>query len=287
MTRYVFIVALTFMSVVLPCSATRTLTDDLGRTVHVPDHPHRLVCLIPNVTDTVYALGAGSDVVGVSDYTKYPAEARQKPSVGLPLSPSLETILSLHPDLVLGSGDLNLVQSVEQLERYGIPIFMVKPRGIEGIYSSIVSLGKALDRESAASQLVGHLRAREQAVRQRVRDKPEVRIFMPVWYDPIITIGKNAFITELISIAGGKSVTDDISQDWPQVSLEAIIARAPEAILLNQDSKISIKDLSMHPGWDRLPAIRDHRVYYVSDEIELPSPVVFDALEELAKQFHP
>jgi iron complex transport system substrate-binding protein len=253
----------------------------------MPDHPHRLVCLIPNVTDTVYALGAGGDVVGVSDYTKYPAEARLKPSVGLPLSPSLETILSLHPDLVLGSGDLNLVQSVEQLERYGIPIFMVKPRGIEGIYSSIVSLGKALDRESAASRLVADLRAREQAVRQRVHGKPEIRVFMPVWYDPIITIGKNAFITELISIAGGKSVTDDISQDWPQVSLEAIIARSPEAILLNRDSKISVKDLGMRPGWDRLPAIRDHRVYYVSDDIELPSPIVFDALEDLAKQFHP
>src|SRR5581483_2555992 len=286
MKHYSFI-ALFFIGLVLQCSATRTLTDDLGRRVLIPHHPHRLVCLIPNVTDTVFALGAGSDVVGVSDYTKYPPEARQKPSVGLPLSPSLETILSLHPDLVLGSGDLSLVQSVEQLEHEGIPIFMIKSHGVEGIYSSILSLGKALDRESGASQLVAHLRAREQAVQARVRGKDVVRIFMPVWYDPIITMGKNAFITELISIAGGKSVSDDIAQDWPQVSLEAIVARAPEAILLTRDSKISIQDLSGRPGWERLPAIRDHRVYYVSDKIDLPSPAAFDALEELAKQLHP
>ncbi len=267
--------------------ASRTVTDELGRTVVVPDHPHRLVCLIPSVVDDVYALGAGDDVIGVSDYTKYPPEARKKPSVGLPLSPSLETIVALHPDLVLGTSDLNSIQIVQQLQQYGIPVFMVDPRGIAGIYLSIESLGKALNREASAVNLITQLHMRENAVRLRVRGKPVVRVFMPVWYDPVITVGKRAFITELIAAAGGKSVTDDIAQEWPQVSLEVVIERAPDTILLVKGSKMSLKDLSTQPGWRNLTAIKLGHIDYVDDRIEFSSPVAFAALEELAKQFHP
>ena len=271
----------------LPSFASRRVTDELGRTVVVPDHPHRLVCLIPSVVDDVYALGAGADVIAVSDYTKYPAEAKTKPRIGLPLSPSLETIVSLHPDLVLGSADTNHIQIVNQLQQYGIPVFMVDPHGIAGIYKSIRSLGMVLNRGSSANDLIARLHSQENAVRARALGKPVVRVFMPIWYDPVITIGKHAFITELIAVAGGESVTDDIAQEWPQVSLEAVIARAPEAILLVKGSKMSMKDLSTRPGWSNLAAIRQGRVDYVDDRIDFPSPVAFDAMEEMAKQFHP
>ena len=271
----------------LPSFASRRVTDELGRTVVVPDHPHRLVCLIPSVVDDVYALGAGADVIAVSDYTKYPAEAKTKPRIGLPLSPSLETIVSLHPDLVLGSADTNHIQIVNQLQQYGIPVFMVDPHGIAGIYKSIRSLGMVLNRGSSANDLIARLHSQENAVRARALGKPVVRVFMPIWYDPVITIGKHAFITELIAVAGGESVTDDIAQEWPQVSLEAVIARAPEAILLVKGSKMSMKDLSTRPGWGNLAAIRQGRVDYVDDRIDYPSPVAFEAMEEMAKQFHP
>jgi len=124
-------------SLALPCFASRTVKDEVGRTVEVPDHPHRVVCLIPSVVDIVYSLGAAADVVAISDFTKYPKEALQKPSIGLPLNPSIETIVALHPDLVLGSGDLNTLEFAGHLQRLGIPVFMVDPHGIEGILSLI------------------------------------------------------------------------------------------------------------------------------------------------------
>jgi len=269
-----------------PCSA-RTVQDELGRTVQVPEHPHRLVCLMPSVVDDVYALGAGADVVAVTDYTKYPAEAKTKPSVGSILSPSMETILSLHPDLVLGSADMSRTETVEQLERLGIVVFMVSTHGVDGIYKSIASLGLALNREDSANQLIAKLRGREAAVRRRVSGKPVLKILMPVGYDPIVTIGKHAFITDLIEIAGGHSVTSDIDQEWPQVSLEAMLARTPDALLLIRGSRMSMDKIRERPGWESLPAVRNNRVYYVDDRITFPSPVAFDALEELAKQFHP
>lgn len=284
MTR---LIALAFLCISLPAFAARTLTDDLGRSITVPDHPHRLVCLMPSLVDDVYALGAGSDVVGVTDYTKYPAEAKTKPTVGLPLSPSLETIVSLHPDLVLGSGDLNRDETVKDLQKLSIPIFMVRARGIEGIYESLASLGRALNREQEAARVVGALREREQAVRQRVAGKPVVNILMPIWHDPIVTIGKDAYITDLIEIAGGHSVTSDVPEEWPEISLEAVLARSPEALLLVRGSKMSVEVLRTRPGWLTMPAVRNNRIYYVDERIESPSPVAFDALEELAKQFHP
>ena len=284
MTR---LIVLATLCLALPAFAARTVTDELGRAVTIPDHPHRLVCLMPSVVDDVYALGAASDVIAVPDYTKYPSEAKTKPSIGLPVNPSIETVVSLHPDLVLASGDLNSMATVDQLQKLGIPVFTVNPHGIAGIYKSIESLGQALNREQTADKLVGVLREREAAVRRRVYGKPSVKVLMLVWYDPIVTVGKDAYITDLIEIAGGHSVTADISQEWPQVSLEVILERAPDALLLVRGSKMSLDAIRNRPGWVNLPAVKDNRIYYVDDRIEYPSPVAFDALEDLAKQFHP
>ena len=274
-------------SLVAPCFASRTLKDELGREVEVPDHPHRVICLVPSVVDIVYSLGAGADVVAISDFTKYPKEALQKPSIGLPLTPSIETIVSLRPDLVLGSGDLNVLESATSLQHLGIPVFMVNPHGVEGIYSSILSLGKTLNRETEANSLVARLRARVDVVKRRVSEKPKLRIFMAIWYDPVMTIGKKAFISELIEAAGARSVTDDIAQEWPEISLESIVSRQPDVLLFIKGSKLTAEELKTRPGWEHVRAVQQGRVIYVDDRIQHPSPVAFDALEDLAKQLYP
>ncbi len=269
-----------------PCFASRTLQDELGRTVVVPDHPHRLICLTPSVADDLYALGAENDVVGISEYTKYPPQARQKPSIGLPLNPSLETIVLLHPDLVVGSADL-APQNLKGFERLGIPVFLVKPIGIGGIYSSLLDMGKALNREAAAKELVFRLSSRVEAVRARVQGKQRVRVFMLIWADPILTVGKAAFITDLIAAAGGESITGNLAHEYPRISFETVVALAPESILLIRASKMSVENLAQRAGWESLPAIRNRSVYYTDDRLNLPSPVAIDALEDLARQFHP
>ena len=124
-------------------------------------------------------------------------------------------------------------------------------------------------------------------MKARTAGKPAPRVLVPVWYDPIITIGKHAFITEIIEAAGAKSVTDDLIPDWPQVSMEAVIARAPGALLLIRGGKVTIDALQNRPGWSSLTAVQKGKVYYVDNGIQVPSPVAIDALEELAKEFHP
>ena len=279
--------SLVFLCLSLPAFAQRTLTDDLGRSVTVPDHPHRLICLMPNLVDDVYALGEGSAIVAVTDYTKYPLAAKTKPTVGLPLSPSLETIVSLHPDLVLAGGEPDIGKKLDELQKAKIPVFAVAAHGIEGIYHSIASVGLALNREQQATALVGKLRDRVAAVQRRVAGKPVVNVLMPIWYDPVITIGKDAYITDLIAIAGGHSVTSDLPGEWPKISLDDVKARAPEALVLVREGRMSVKVLSTSPGWVTLAAVKNNRIYWIDDRIEHTSPVAIDGLEDLAKQLHP
>jgi ABC-type Fe3+-hydroxamate transport system substrate-binding protein len=271
----------------LPAHASRILQDETGRKVTVPDHPHRVICLVPSVTDAVFALGSGDDVVAVSDYTTYPPEALKKPSIGSLVKPSIETILSFHPDLVLGTSIPGAAETATQLEAVGIPVYLVDPHGLAGILHSVDSLGDALNRAPQAEALNARLTRRVEAVKARTAGKPAPRVLVPVWYDPIITIGKHAFITEIIEAAGAKSVTDDLIPDWPQISMEAVIARAPGALLLIRGGKVTIDALQNRPGWSSLTAVQKGKVYYVDNGIQVPSPVAIDALEELAKEFHP
>ncbi len=286
MKRLLFLVALIAI-LPAPCFASRTLTDEMGRKVVVPDHPHRVICLMPSVTDAVYALGAGDDVVGISDYTKYPVAALTKPSVGDLIKPSIETILSLHPDLVIGFQPKGPMEVTDQLERAGIPIFLVSPHGIAGIMRSVETIGQALNRTKEAEALILSLQQRVDAVKTRTKGLRPPRVFMPVWYDPITTIGRNAFITEIIAAAGGRSVTGDLPEEWPTISMEVVLERAPDALLLVRGGKTTMQVLESRPGWSSMKAIQERHAYYVDDRINFASPVAIDALEDLAKQFHP
>jgi iron complex transport system substrate-binding protein len=270
-----------------PAAASRIVTDEAGRKVTVPDHPHRVICLVPSVTDAIFALGSGDDVVAVSDYTTYPPEALKKPSVGSLVKPSIETILSFHPDLVVGTQIPGSSETATQLEAVGIPVYLVDPHGLAGILQSVAHLGEALNRVPQAAALNASLSRRIEAVKARTAGKPAPRVLVPVWYDPIVTIGKHAFITEIIEAAGGRSVTDDLVPDWPQVSMEAVLTRAPDALLLVRGGKVTMSALQNRPGWSSLRAVQEGKVYYVSSGIEDPSPVAIDALEEMAREFHP
>lgn len=285
--RHILLFTLLLVCALRPCVASRTLTDETGRTVTLPDHPHRIICLVPSITDDVFSLSAGDEVVAISDYVQFPAEARSKPSVGSISSPSLEAILALRPDLVLGMPHLNDQAVLEQLRHLNIPVYLVDPHGVAGILHSITSLGQATDREAQASAVVARLTQRIDAVRASVKNKPVIEVFMPVSYDPVITIGQGAFITEIIALAGGRSITDDLRQEWPSISMEAVVARSPHALLMLRGGHTTLESLKNRPGWDVLPAVRSGRVYYVDKRVDFPSPVAIDALEDLVRQFHP
>lgn len=269
--------------------AARGLRDAIGRQVHVPRRAQRIVCLAPNLTETLYALGLWKEVAGVTDYTDYPPEARLKSHVGGLIDPSLEKMVSLHPDLVLADAGINRQQTVEQLDHLHIPVFVVQPQGLEGVLESIREIGDATGRQTAAAALVKHLQAKEERIADRVQGLPRPKVFVLIWYQPVITAGRMAFVTDVISAAGGRSVTADIAQSWPQISMERVLQLSPDVLLLVRGSHggVSLGMLRASPGWRNVQAVQRGRVIYMDDRLFHASPVVFDALEELAKKLHP
>jgi len=267
--------------------AVRWERDDTGRSVAVPDQVHRVVSLSPSLTNTVYALGAQSLLVGITNYTVYPPEAaREKPSVGDVVGPSLEKIVALHPDLVLALPEFNGAATIEGLQRIGIPVFLFNTGNVANIYRTVELVGRVLGRDREATALIASLKARESKVRAQSAGKPKLTVLLVLSIDPLITAGKNAFITEMISAAGARSVTDDLAQDWLQMNIEAILPRKPDYILLMKTGPVNFKDMQQRAGWKSLEAVRQGHVIVVDDRIQIPAPVAFDGLEDLARQIH-
>jgi iron complex transport system substrate-binding protein len=281
------------------------VADDTGRSVRLPDRPHRIVCLAPSITDTVFAIGAGADVAGITDYTLYPPEARQKPVIGGVLRPSLERIAMLHPDVAIGIAGFNDAESIRGIERIGVPVFLVRQSGLAGLYRSIESMGRALGREPEAAALVARLRQRERQVRERAAffvppiaasstdlsaasslapSRRPPTVFFAISLDPCITAGRGAFITELLEAAGARSVTSELPQEWVRLNIEAVVARQPMFVLLLRDAPFGLQQMRERAGWRSLEAVRAGRVLRIDGRLQYPSPVAFDALEEFARQ---
>jgi cobalamin transport system substrate-binding protein len=270
-------------------AASHPITDETGRKIDVPDSPKRLVSLAPSVTETLYALGLGGRIVGDTDYCDYPSEAAQKPHVGAVLDPSVEKIVALKPDLVIGSAEANRREIAEQLAKLGIPLYGLSDHTMADVLKSIRDLGALLGCPGQAGALATALEQRIETVERRVAAAPKPRVLFVTWYEPLITVGRQNFIADVIRRAGGASIAEDLSGEWPRLSLEAVLERDPDVILVPQSQSFSptLDKFRQLPGWRSLAAVNGGRVYRVPDTIIHPSPRLVDALEAVAQLLHP
>jgi len=280
---------LVFLLALPAVASARMVTDQTGRRVDIPDHPQRLISLAPSITETLYALGLGDRLVGDTEYCDYPPEARLKPHVGALLNPSLEKIVALKPDLVLGIAEANRRETAEQLERLSIPLYGLTAHSVDETLHSIEDLGQVLGAGAQAGALVESLRQRVDAVKRRAADQPAPKVLFVVWYRPLITAGPHTFIEDVIRVAGGTSIADDLAGEWPLMSLEDALHRDPDVILFAKTESFapSFDDLENLPGWKDFRAVEKRRLYFLSDTIVRPGPRLIDALEEVAKILHP
>lgn len=268
--------------------ALHTVVDETGRRVAVPEHPQRIVSLAPSITETLYALGQDEKVAGDTDYCDYPPAATRKPHVGAVLNPSIEKIVSLKPDLVIGIAEANRRETADQLARLGIPLYGMSDKSLDDVLRSIRDLGGLLDCQAQATALASSLEERVQAVERRVAGLPEPRVLFVTWYQPLITVGAHSFVADVIRRAGGRSISDDLPGEWPRLSIEAVLARNPDIVLLPKSHTYtpSLDDFRHLPGWRDLAAVKAGRVYFISDTIVRPCPRLVDSLEEVARILH-
>jgi iron complex transport system substrate-binding protein len=250
--------------------------------------PMRIVSLAPSVTETLFALGAGPGVVGVSDYCDYPPAVHSLPRVGSFLTPNLEAIIALRPTLVIGLGLSSDLRQIHALKSMGYPVLLVSDDSLAEIDASIEAVGARVGRESEARRLVSQIRAQIAAVTERLSNVKSERALMLVGHQPIVAVGRGTYLDELLRIARAENIAAPANEEWPHLSVEYIIAMRPEVIL---DGSMGNDPTSSSSFWNKyptIPAVREHRVFgYPESPILHSGPRVGDSLEMIARMIHP
>ena len=267
---------------------TRTVTDEAGRTVIVPAKIERFITLAPNLTEIVFAIGAGDRLVGNTTYCDFPSEAKAVTKVGDTLHPSVERIIGLKPQLVLVSTASQLEAFTQQLNEQKIAVYVTNPRSLEEVFGSITALGDLLGVSDRATNLVTDLRKRTSAVEQAIKQVKPLTVFYQVSGTPLYTIGRDAYLTDLVRRAGGTSVTADVPGAFPRFSDEAALATRPEAIILPTGGSMGTANATVAEALKNSPASLSKRVYKINDDhLSRPGPRLIDGLEEMARALHP
>jgi iron complex transport system substrate-binding protein len=288
-TARVIAIAVTLVLTAIPARAL-TVVDMLGREVTLPAPPRRIVSLVPSATELIYALGGEDRLVGRTDFCDYPPAVKDKPSVGGMVAPNLEIVAALKPDLVIATTSGNRLETFTRLEQVGIAVYAVHANRIAEMLDVARRLAELTGRQAALARLVSGLESRLFAVTNAVRPYPRPRVLYVLWPEPLLVPASRALLTELISLAGGDSITANERGDYPRFSIEAAVVRAPEVILLARHGGASAPPLAKDK-WEQLaslPAVKSKRVHAIDGTlVHRYGPRVVDGVETLARAIHP
>jgi iron complex transport system substrate-binding protein len=264
-------------------------TDDAGQVVRLERPAARIVSLIPSATDLLVAMGARGQLAGRTDFDTDPALA-SLPSVGGGLDPSLEALAALRPDLVISfetQGDATLRTRLRDL---GIPVYGLAAQDTADVFRALANLGVLAGRRAEADGVAAAVRGELEAVRRSVAGRPAPSVVYVAWVEPPMIAGPSTFLSELVRVAGGRPVFDDVKQEWPQVSVEEIVSRKPQVIVIpaGAGAEFSAASLRAAPGWRELTAQPGTRVAEVPVAVvNRPGPRLGEAARALRDALHP
>ena len=266
-----------------------TITDDYGEKVTIPNNIQRIVSLSPSTTEILFAVGLGDKIVGIDEYSDYPEETKGITKIGSYLTPNLEIIVSLEPDLVFVS-DMTSKDDVENLKEKGLTVIVLAPITIDEIIQDIRLVGVVCNNVLEVNNLTDNLDERINLVTSKTNnsnlDRPRVYIeYFPYW-----TYGPGSFGNDLISMAGGTNIAASTATEYPEITTEFIVASNPEIIILTIGpmTSTSVEDIITRIGWDSIDAIKNDEIFTIDDNIiSRPGPRMVNALERLAEIIHP
>jgi iron complex transport system substrate-binding protein len=255
------------------------VTDDLGRRVDLPVPAHRIVSLAPSLTESLFAIGAGDQVVGRTRFCDYPEEALRLPSVGGMTNPSLESIVARRPDLIVLSMEGNTRDDFPRLASLGVPLYVSNPRTLAGIYRSLDQLGILTGRQEQAQRLIDSLQHCEQDLKATASRQPLSALVL-VSIQPLMAAGGNTLLNELLTLAGARNPAASMPGHYPAISREAVLADPPDVLFLTSDLPDDRASLiSLFPEWKNLPALQKGRVYSLDAAIlSRPGPRSLEGL---------
>src|SRR4029077_2778221 len=250
--------------------------------------PQRVVSLAPSVTETLFALGFGDRLVGVTTYCDYPPEARRLPKIGGFMSPSLEAIVDKKPDVVIGVNTATDPAKAREMERLGLKVNLISVASLNDILAGIKSVARLMGSSEAGEKLVLKIERQFNQVKKRVAPAPRRSTLLVVGLRPLVAVGGKNYIDELITLAGGDNIAGNAAQPWLNLPDEYVVAKAPQVII---EAGMGSERAASAQHWEDLksiPAVKEGRVYsYPSDKILRPGPRVGEGLEEIARMVHP
>ena len=269
---------------------SRAVTDDLGRQIQLPGQVTRAISLAPSITESIFAAGAGDRLVGVTTYCNYPPETASIEKIGDTLNPNIEKIIALKPDIVFVSTASQLESFTKTLDEQGVSVFVSDPKSLDNVFRSIIGLGELFGTRENAEEAVRKLDGRRQMathassyVEPRAEREQPTRVFVQISREPLFTIGKDSFLTDVLKLAYGESVTRDVPTAYPMLSKETALALNPDAIILSD----SEDNQTPNDVFKNSPAVKNGRVYKINaDIISRPGPRLVDAIEQIAGFLH-
>jgi iron complex transport system substrate-binding protein len=287
---HLMLIVLAFALIAAKNGEALEIRDPAGRIVSVPDNPERVVSLAPSITEIIFALGEEDRLKGVTQHCDFPAAAQSLPKVGSYVHLDLERIVALKPDLCIAVRDGNPRSSVDRLEALGIPVYAVDPRSLDTVVDTVLKIGRLLNAVPKAQCLANKMRAGIECVKALVAGaKSKPGVFFQIGAVPVVSVGSNTLIHELITAAGGRNLADGPTS-YPRFSREQVLAFQPEVIIITSMTKE--QDLGqVKDEWekfDSLPAVRNKRIYLVDANLfDRPTPRLLEGLETLAGIIHP
>ena len=268
----------------------RLLTDETGRKVKVPPSPGRIVSLAPNITEILFSLGLEAEIAGVTDFCDYPEAALRKPRVGGYINPSLERIVSLKPDLIIGTREGIRMEAVQALTDLGLSVYLVDPWGFDGATKTITHIGEAVERRNESAKIVKGMTAGRERVVSLTRSLPRPSVYFQLGAGSMVTVGKGTLGDDLIRFAGGASISAAEPAGYPLYSIETVLSKAPEIIIVS--SMEGKKDYSNVMGkWRQfksIPAVKRGAIHVIdSNLVDRPTPRIMEGLEALVRIIHP
>lgn len=261
------------------------LVDDFGDPVRVDSAATRIVSLNPTTTEILFAIGAGPKLVGRTKWDSWPDSAKLVPDVGDALRPNVEAVLAKQPDLVLLYASNDNRTAAAQLRASGVRVVALKVDSIAEFERATILLGELTGERDRAKRVVDSVRATLERVRRATSSLPKTSVFYHTWEKPIITIGAQSFLNELVEIAGGRNVYGDIQAVSPIVTMEDIVARNPDAMLIGPPTERMMRASAL---WRVVPAVRAGRIYvYDTMVVGRPSVTLGMAAVDIANLLHP
>ncbi len=255
-----------------------TVTDSSCRKITVTSQPQRIVSLSPSITELLFYLGLSEKVVAVAGHCDYPHDALKKPTVG-DVNLNIEKLIEFHPDLIVADNGLsdNLLSCSNSL---GANVLFLDSTDMDGVFNSIILLGKVTGETGVSHQLVNSLKQEIEGMRKKIPRK-KIKVFVEIWPEPLMTVGAKSFINDIITLAGGINIAGDMEKNDIQISSEWVVEKDPHVIIVSTPG--TRERVMSRTAWQKISAIRGKHVYEIDPDIFVrPTPRIIMAIRQIA-----